>query len=877
MNQYIKAILLGCVCSFAFLFSSARKPVAAPSADTTISFKVFGVCEMCRKRIEAAALGKGVAKAQWDVETKMLSLTYNPNKTEPAKVSARIAAAGHDTHDRQAKSGVYNNLPACCRFREFSSMEEMHGNEVPAPLPVKTTELPVVDSVQTVINFSTISGTVFGSDGSGKMGPLAGATIQWKGAANGTASDESGNFTMPANSSRTLVISYVGYEPEQVHVRDTNHLNVVLSKSRNLQEVRVTAGGRASTYINSYDPIRTLTITQKELKKAACCNLSESFETNPSVDVSFNDAVTGSKQIQLLGLAGNYTQLTVENLPGPRGLATAQGLNSIPGTWIEGIQLVKGTGSVANGFESIAGQINVELKKPVTSERLYANVYVNDYGKTDLNLNLSTKLGKRWSTTLLLHDAFLNNNRIDFNKDGFRDLPTGNLLSGINRWSYTNEKGLTAHFGVKFLEDNKVGGQVAFDPERDKGTTRHYGLEIRTARREVFGKIGYVFPGQEHKSIGLQLSTFRHKQNAYFGLRTYDAQQNNAYANLIYQSRIGTDKHTFRTGLSMQYDQYAEVLQANHYARKEVVPGAFFEYTFRPLSKVDVVAGIREDHNNLYGWFTTPRLNVRYEPVKGTTLRASIGRGQRTANIFAENNSVLVSAREIRIEGQGTDKAYGLNPEVAWNKGVSVDQKLKLFHRTATLSAEYFRNDFQNQIIVDLEQPNLVRFYNLKGKSIANSFQTEFAFEPMRKLQVRLAYRYFDVRSTYGGQVLQRPFTAKHRAFANLGYEVKNWKFDYTVSLNGKKRVPGALTLPAAYSKEPWSPAYTLMNAQISKTIGRKKNIDIYLGGENLTNYFQQDAIIAADQPFGNHFDASMVWGPVNGRMLYGGIRYTLK
>ncbi|ANE53481.1 TonB-dependent receptor [Flavisolibacter tropicus] len=724
----------------------------------------------------------------------------------------------------------------------------------------------------------TIVGVVLEEDQKGGFKPLVGASVIWLGTTIGTATDSAGVFTIAntANSSR-LVVSYAGYQPDTLAVVPTKELKIILAQGKQLNEVKVTAGGRPATYINAYDPFRTAIMTRKELLKAACCNLSESFETNPSVDVSYNDAVTGSKQIQLLGLSGNYTQLTVENLPGPRGLATSQGLNSIPGTWIESIQLIKGIGSVANGFESIAGQINLELKKPVTSERLFANVYVNDFGKTDLNLNLTQKVGKKWATTLLLHDAFLKNKSLDFNGDGFKDLPTGNLFSAVNRWSYDNNKGLMTQFGVKMLEDQKTGGQVTFDPSKHKLTTDVYGLGINTSRIEAFGKIGYVFPEKKYKSIGLQLSAFNHDQDSYFGLTTYNGEQQNFYSNLIYQSIIGNSQHKFRTGLSFVSDQYKEQFNGINYNRRETVPGGFFEYTYSPLDRLDVVAGIREDYNNLYGWFTTPRLNIRYEPIKGTTIRGSIGRGQRTANIFAENNSVLVSARTVNILPATVGKAYGLNPEVAWNKGISVDQKFKLFNRNSSLSVEYFRNDFQDQVVVDLEDPRTVSFYNLNGKSFSNSFQTELTVEPLRKLNVRLAYRYFDVNTTFSGSLLERPFTAKNRGFANIGYEINGWKLDYTVNYNGRKRIPSTASNPVAYQLDVSSPAYVLMNAQVSKTLGKNSNVDLYLGGENLTNYFQKDVIISADQPFSPYFDASMIWGPVIGRMFYGGIRYSLK
>lgn len=880
MKYIIQFLLTGSVFLLAGINSNAHAKPNHPTTDTTITFNVAGVCEMCKRRIEDAAQGRGVKAASWDVNTKILTLRVDPKRVLLQKVHERIATAGHDTPEKKAPDATYNQLPDCCRHREFSNMEEMSQQQE----STSTTVVADTAASQKAAKISpsnvpnSVKGLVLGKDENGENKPLIGASVAWLSAAGSTATDENGAFTLATNGQLgRLIISYVGFSSDTISISDSEEIKVVLSTGKQLEEVRVTAPKRGATYINSYDPFRTANITQKELLKAACCNLSESFETNPSVDVSFSDAVTGSKQIQLLGLSGNYTQLTVENLPGPRGLATPLGLNSIPGTWIEAIQLVKGTGSVANGFESIAGQINVELKKPQTSERLYANIYANDFGKVDLNLNLAQQVGKKWSTTLLLHDAFLNNNTIDFNKDGFRDQPTGNLFSAVNRWSFSNNKGFTTHFGVKLLDDSKTGGQVSFDPKNDKFTTQNYGLEIQTKRWEAFAKLGYVFPGQAHKSIGLQLSTFDHQQDSYFGFTTYHGKQQNVYSNLIYQSQIGSNQHKFRTGLSFVLDQYDEQFNAVNYDRNEHLSGGFFEYTYSPVKHFDVVAGIREDYNNLYGWFATPRLNIRYEPFKGTVLRASVGRGQRTANIFAENNSVFVSARQVSILGAASGKAYGLNPEIAWNKGITIDQRLRLFNHNATVSAEFFRNDFQDQVIVDMEDPGQVRFYNLVGKSYANSFQTEAAFEPIRNFNVRLAYRYFDVMSTFSGQLLAKPFTAKHRGFANLAYEISGWKFDYTVSFTGTKRLPTTDGVVEAYKRPDYSPAYTTMNAQINKTLGKAKNIDLYIGGENLSNFFQRDVITAADQPFSSHFDASMIWGPVNGRMLYGGIRYSLK
>lgn len=865
------------ILAFMLLFIGIESFAQRSAADTNVIFKVYGACEQCKNRIEEAVKIKGVKLADWDVDTKILKVTYNPSQISLDKIQNRIVAVGHDLDDKKAKDNVYNELPACCHYREMEKqLIEIIADTMKVVQPDSLTF--TTDTLSgSMATDHTVKGVVLEADKKGEFSPLAGASVVWLGTSTGTFTDSTGVFSIRHDGTASrLIVSYAGYRSDTLTVTDMNELKIILATNAQLGEVIVTAKQR-STYLSALNPVRTQVMTEKELFKAACCNLSESFETNPSVDVSYNDAVTGSKQIQLLGLSGNYTQLTVENLPGPRGISTPLGLNSIAGPWVESIQLTKGIGSVANGYESIAGQINIELKKPENSERLYANAYINDFGKTDFNLNLSNKIGKKWSTALLLHDDFLANKTLDFNNDGFRDLPIGNQFSLINRWKYDDGKGFLTQFGVKVLNDRRSGGEVGYNEATDKNTTNKYGLGINTDRYEAFAKIGYVFPEKKYKSIGLQLSAIDHKQDSYFGLTTYNARQQNFYANLIYQSIINTTVHKFRTGISFLYDKYDEDFKSMNYKRLEKVPGAFFEYTFTPNEKVSLIAGLRGDYNNLFGFFVTPRLHVRYEPIKGTTIRASAGRGQRTANIFAENTSVFVSSRQVNIINAEAGKAYGLNAEVAWNKGISIDQKFKLFHNDGLFSIDYFRNDFKNQVVVDLEYPRQVQFYNLQGKSYSNSFQAELNFEPLKRFEVRLAYRYFDVKTTYTGKLLSRPLIASNRAFANLAYGISGWKFDYTITFNGKKRIPNTQSNPVQYQREQYSPDFVLMNAQISKTVGKKHPMDFYIGGENLTNYFQKKVIIASAQPFSPYFDASLVWGPITGRMFYAGWRFKLK
>ena len=826
-------------------------------ADSLIHFKVFGNCVMCKSRIENAVRGRGVHNADWNVDTKELSLRFNPSLVSLDRLHQKIANAGHDTEKRRADDATYRELPSCCLYRKAAA--DSAGGEM-----ASSPSTPVM-------------GVVLEEDNKGNLKPLRGASVVTVQGGKGVATGDNGYFTLNASEEGdSLLITYVGFAPQVVAVHPGDHLNVVLNLARPLEGIRVVSTKRA-TYINPLSTLRTQIMTEKELVKAACCNLSESFETNPAVDVSFSDAITGSKQIQMLGLSGNYTQLTLESLPGPRGLASPWGLSFVPGTWVESIQLSKGVGSVANGFESIAGQINVELKKPENAERVYANAYVNSMGKTDLNLNLSRPLSKKWSSALLLHDDFLTN-RVDGNQDGFRDLPTGNLFTLMNRWKYAGTDGVQAQFGFRMLIDRKTGGEMDFDPAEDKLGTRHYGVGIATDRYELFGKIGYVFPEKKFKSIGLQVSAFNHDLQSYFGTTAYSGRQQNFYANLIYQSIIGNTNHKFRTGLSFAGDWYKETFRQQVYDRTEQVPGAFFEYTYSRGERFSMILGLRADHNNLFGYFLTPRFHLRYAPASGTTIRLAAGRGQRTANVFAENTSVLVSARSLKIEGAASGLAYGLHPEIAWNEGISFDQQFRLFGKKGSLAMDYFRTDFQNQVVADLDRSaHEVAFYDLQGVSWSNSLQASAQLELAAKLEWRLAWRWYDVRTTYHGQLLERPLLSRQRLFTNLAWEVSAWKFDLTGSWNGKKRLPYTGDKPSAYRLGDFSPAYPTVHAQVSRSLGSRHPVEVYLGTENLTNRSQEQLILAPQDPFGPEFDASLVWGPVTGRMFYGGIRFKWK
>ncbi|QPH41787.1 TonB-dependent receptor [Pedobacter endophyticus] len=829
----------------------------------TETFRVNGECIQCQNRIESALRSFGTDKASWSIETKMLTVSYDSTKLSKAKIEKRLADVGHDTEDFKADAKTYESLPSCCHY---------YRNNMPV-----STGLTPNSSREQGADMQTIRGVILEESKQAGPVPLVGATIYCIGTNHISTTDSEGAFSLQCALPTQVAVSYVGYKPDTLNVNSTDDLKIILkpSSAANLNEVTVT-GKNPTTYISSLSTLNTLNIGSMELTKAACCNLSESFETSPSVDVTYSDAVTGIKQIQLLGLSGNYTQITTENTPEIRGLAGSYGLTFIPGPWIEGIQVTKGTGSVVNGFESIAGQINVEELKPDKMDRLFVNAYANEAGRLETTTNLSQVINDNWSTALLLHANGVGT-RNDNNDDGFLDIPKGRQLNVINRWQYANTKGVFAQFAIKALSDRRQAGQTDFDAATDKLTTNQYGVGIDVSQYGLSGKLGYIFPQQKYKSIGFIFSAHRYNNSSYYGLTSYNAKQNSVYANLIYQSIIGTTNHKFRTGLSFIDDRYNETYNIENFKRKEIVPGAFFEYTYAASDKFTAIGGLRFDYHNAYGLMTTPRLHLKYDFTPQTNLRFSVGSGFRTANIFAENSGLFASARQYSILNPTSNYGYGLSPEKAWNYGFNFVRKFKLNNRSGAFSFDAYRTSFTNQVVVDVDaSPQEINFYNLKGKSFSNSLQAEFNYELIKKLDVRLAYRWLDVRTNYHGTVLEKPLIAKHRAFVNLAYEAsKQWKFDLTTQWLSKKRLPYTGSNPSDKQLGLYSPAFVQMSAQVTKQFGDKW--DVYVGAENLTNFKQQNPIVSADQPFSPYFDGSMVWGPIYGRMVYVGMRFRIK
>ncbi|MGC9341553.1 MAG: TonB-dependent receptor, partial [Bacteroidales bacterium] len=689
---------------------------------------------------------------------------------------------------------------------------------------------------------------------------------------SGVISDSTGTFMLHKphdEEDMRLITSFVGYKTDTLTVdHELDHIEIILQESVALEEVTVVKN-QATNVTSKINLIPTQIITEAGLQKLACCNIGESFESNATVDVGFTDAVSGAKKIKMLGLDGKYSQFMFENIPFMRGLESGYGLSHIPGPFMESIQVSKGTSSVLNGYESTTGQINVEYKKPRDTDLLFVNLFANTEGRYESNITSGIRISDKWSTGLFFHGS-LQNMELDNNSDGFMDKPLTRQLNFLNRWEYDPNDLLHLQFGLEILDENRMGGQLGFDGF-DNNPDGLYGIDIDIQKARFFGKLGYAFPNKPFQSLGWINSFTWFDQNSRLGNKVYNGNVKSYYSNLIFQTIVTTTDHKISSGLSFQYDDYTEFFLGNDYGRQEFVPGVFSQYTWSIPEKSVFMAGLRADYNSIHGILFTPRLHWKYSFTEDYILRTTLGKAYRSANVFTENLSLLASSRQFIL-----DESFEI--ESAWNAGISFT---RYFHMTdqreGSFTIDFYRTQFQNQVVVDVDHDiSEVNIFNLDGESYSNSFQADLTGEFIRGFDVTLAYRFNDVKVDYLDGLRERPFVYRHKGLFTTTYSTPfdKWSYDLTVQYNGASRIPDTEMNPEELQMENQSPDFFVIHSQLTR---RFKMWDIYLGVENLTGFRQENAIIAPDDPFGDNFDATMIWGPLTGRMFYAGLRFKIR
>ena len=742
----------------------------------------------------------------------------------------------------------------------------------------------------------SVKGYVYGNRSGGSKEALSFASVFWMGSANAVQTDNRGYFSIDhrANNSRFLIASFIGFKADTLEITDfTKEIIFTLSEHNELEAAVVTTR-QEGNYLSKIAPIRTEVISTAGLYKMACCNLAESFENSASVSVGYSDAVTGARQIRLLGLSGIYTQMSDENRPSMRGLLTPFGLGYVPGQWLESIQIAKGPGSVMNGYEAITGQINMEYRKPTLNQPLFVNLFFANSMRTEANIASSLQFkNNKWFTTLLAHFS-TDPKPHDGNHDGFLDEPLTLQYNFANRWLYAADNGIQWRFGFRALYETREAGQDAHmtgalpNPQHDYTPLPLWKSNIKNKGINFYSKVGIPLasPGAETSatppSLAFVVDYTYHALDSFFGMeeKSYNATGNSIFANLMLQFGI-KEAHRFNFGLSGHFDDIDETLAIpfahpdalaftlsphpfSALGRKEHSWGAYGEYTLNQNDKFLFVLGSRIDYNNIYGWIFTPRANIKFDFSENLIFRASGGRGHRSSNLIADNLGILSTGRWIMIDNK-------LDMEQAWTYGANLTGYFKLgYGERSSISFDYFRTDFQKQVLVDQERnTEFVWFYNLNGSSFTNTFQVDLMLEPIERLSLLTTFRYTDARVHLEGQgVVERPLMNKFKGVFNVQYATRMniWTFDATAQLNGPSRLP-------RFVNDDYSPIYPMFYAQITRKF---RSLDVYVGGENLGNYKQPLPIINSEHPFSQDFNATVIWGPLMGIKVYAGLRFTI-
>ena len=743
--------------------------------------------------------------------------------------------------------------------------------------------------------------------------PLAGASVYWAGTTVGASTDAEGAFLLHrVKGYDRLVASYLGYVNDTLRIDEAVQRADFALRAEGVElEGVVVEGNLSGNFVKRDGIVKGEMISFAGLCKMACCNLAESFENSASVTVGYSDAISGARQIKMLGLAGTYTQILDENRPIMRGLSAPYGLSYTPGMWLNSIQVSKGVASVTAGHEAITGQINLEHRKPTDSERLFVNLYLDDELRPEANVSTAFPVSrdKKLSSVILLHGSGDTDVRkMDHNHDGFRDLPRSAQFNVANKWLYAADNGTQVRWGWKFVQESRLGGMLDYrntDAMREamfrdwdwqtEGTRMPlYGSHIRNRNANGYFKVGMpvgpsVYDEAEQDEMRSNLAfvaDFDHfDEEAYFGLNDYSGNQNSLALNLMYNHYF-TYRSSLNVGVQAHLDYYRETLgndtpwlgsdRAYDFGRDEEEVGAYAEYTYAVRDKFSVVAGLRGDYNAFYDrFFLTPRGHVKWNVTPSTTLRASAGLGYRSTNVITDNIGMLATGRELVIPALGDLDRL----EKALTLGGSLTQTFGLVNPgDATLSFDYFRTQFCNSVVVDQEyDAQTIRVYDSDGRSFTDTYQIDFSWTPVERLDIFATFRYTDSRMTIDrpdGTTarVERPLVSEYKTLLNIQYATKfrRWVFDATAQLNGPVRIP---TQTGDLADSRYSPRYPMFYAQVSRKVGK---FDIYVGCENIADYRQEDPILNAANPYDYRFNSMNVWGPLMGRKFYAGLRFNL-
>ena len=747
---------------------------------------------------------------------------------------------------------------------------------------------------------------------------LIGASLYWKNTTAGATTTVGGEFTIKrVHGFETLVINYLGYDELEMEVndRDMDNITIELKPSAVGIDAVVIETTQRGNYAKTSGITRQEQISFAGLCKMACCSLAESFENSASVTVGYSDAISGARQIKMLGLAGTYTQILDENRPIMQGAGAAYGLSYTPGMWLNSIQVSKGVSSVTAGHEAITGQINLEHRKPTDDERLFLNLYFDSELRPEINISSAIPLteDKSLSTVVMAH-ASMHPMSHDGNGDNFVDMPKSHQINVANKWLWQTPEGVQLRWGWKYLQENRLGGahdykKGMYDQMMTNPLGTPYGSNIFNRNINAYAKLGLpigperTFTGDPNDAVqnnfAMVLDYDNYLTDSYFGINTVDVLEHSSRFNATYahyfsqRSSLNVGASAYLRSMDNNYLQQRVGLDGapakswDFVGRSTLIePGVFAEYTYQIEDKFSLVVGLRGDYSKINGdyyydvedkFLVTPRSHIRWSITPRTTLRASAGMGYRRQNLVTDNIWMMTTSRDIRFDNLKDDM------EAAATFGGSISQTFNLaYDDQATISFDYFRTQFFNTMVFDQERAdNTIHIYNVEGsegKSFTDNFQVDFNWTPFKGFDLFATFRYTNAKMTLEQDgkkyLVERPLTSRYKGLINIQYAVRRWVFDVTAQLNGPMRLPELDgNIEKAMMNPELSPIYPMFFAQVSYKVS---NLTIYAGCENIANYKQMQPIVGTDAPYSPGFNSSMVWGPLTGIKGYVGIRLNI-
>ncbi len=713
------------------------------------------------------------------------------------------------------------------------------------------------------------------------------ANIGLSGTSYGTASNENGKFKLEniPTGKYTLQISAIGFKnyKKSIEVKPNTTINVDAKMEKmdhKLDEVVISGTLSEVKLMESVAPIEVFTPVY--FRKNPTPALFESLQIVNGVRPQLNCSVCNTGDVHINGMEGPYTMVTIDGMPIVGGLASVYGLNGIPNSMIEQMEVVKGPASTLYGSEAVGGLINVITKTPEKSPNFSFDVFTTSW--LEVNTDVSAKVDLKKSSTVLGINYFNYSNPIDNNGDNFTDVTLQDRISIFNKWSFKRKENRDASIGLRYIYEDRWGGEMQWKT-KFRGGDSIYGESIYTSRYEIIGK--YQLPVKEKIYASFSLSD--HNQNSAYGNMPYQAKQNIAFAQFYWDKRV-KDVHLLKIGTALRFNYYddntlatqkVETTKIINAPEKTFLPGLFVQDDYSINEKHKLLLGIRLDNDTRHGVITTPRVSYKWSPTDLNHFRVSFGTGYRVVNLFTEEHAAFSGARTVDIK-------HKLNPETSYNGNLNYQKFINTNFGFANLDASVFYTYFCNKITPDyLTDETKITYDNLDGYAVSQGFSFNTTLDFKTPLKIILGATFLDVyqmNKNENGNLERNVqlLTEKVSGTYTVSYKFykPNIKIDYSGNLYGPMKLP---LLPNDFRPE-YSNWYSIQNIQVTKTF--EKGWEIYVGIKNLLNFTPPKYSImrpndpfdknvnSPDNPNGYSFDPTYMYAPNQGIRGFIGVRY---